>query len=267
MPNGTLSLYLANKIQDALLGGINVAPPTKHIGYTVTSSASNGFGTEPTGANYSRVPTIPSVWSVSPEAVATNNSDIQLPRSSGAQGNPVSIVMYDSSVGGNPLIWIPINGSLTIQDRNSLIIPAGVITHRFTASSHYSVYWRTAIMNFLFLGTPLPLEPILWAGYTSTPPTATASGLEPTTAAEYKRQSLNNNKTSFSNAVNGGLKTLLDLQFPESASAQGDIGHISLYGSQSGGPYLCSAPLTPAVSMGINRQMVLRANSFTFQLN
>ncbi len=266
MPNGTISLFLADKIQNALLGGVNVPPPTKHIGYTLTGSAANGFGTEPTGANYSRIPTLPNLWSVSTEAVATNIADIELPRASGAQGNPVSLVIYDSSAAGNPLIWIPINGSLTIQNRNSLIIPAGVITHRFTAASHYSQYWRSSIMNFLFLGTPLPLEPILWAGYTSTAPTATASGLEPG-AAEYNRQSLNNNKTSFSNAVNGGLKTLIDLQFPESGSAQGNISHVALFGSEDGGPYLCSAPLTPNVSMGINTQMVLRANSFTFQLN
>lgn len=121
-------------------------------------------------------------------------------------------------------------------------------------------------MNFLFLGTPLPLEPILWAGYTSTAPTVTASGLEPT-AVEYNRQSLNNNKSSFSNAVNGGLKTLIDLQFPESGSAQGNITHIALFGSEDGGPYLCSAPLTPTVSMGVNTQMILQANSFSFQLN
>ena len=266
MANGSISLYLANKIQDAFLGGSSFAPPTKHIGYTLTASGANGFGTEPTGANYSRIPALPNVWSVSTEAVSTNIADIELPRASGAQGNPVSLVVYDSSVGGNPLIWIPINGALTIQNRNSLIIPAGVVTHRFTAASHYSQYWRSSIMNFLFLGTPLPLEPILWAGYTSTAPTATASGLEPT-AIEYNRQSLNNNKTSFSSAVGGGLKTLVDLEFPTSVSSQGNITHVSLFGSEDGGPYLCSAPLTPGVTMGVNAQMVLRANSFTFQLS
>lgn len=266
MANGAISFFLANKIQDALFGGINVAPPTKHIGYTMTASGANGFGTEMTGANYSRIPTLPSVWSVSTAGVATNIADIELPRASGAQGNPVSLVVYDSSVGGNPLIWIPINGELTIQNRNSLIIPAGVITHRFTAASHYSQYWRSSIMNFLFLGTPLPLEPILWAGYCSTAATTTASGLEPT-AIEYNRQSLNNNKSSFTTAVNGGLKTLIDLQFPESGSAQGNISHVALFGSEDGGPYLCSAPLSQTVSMGVNTQMVLRANSFTFQLN
>ena len=265
MANGTISLYLANKIQDALLGGINFPPPTKHIGYTLTGSAANGFGTEPTGANYSRIPTQPTQWSVSSEAVATNIADIELPRSTGAQGNPVSLIFYDSSVAGNPLIWIPINGSLTIQNRNSLIIPAGVVTHRFTASSHYSLYWRMAIMNFLFLGTPLPLESILWAGYTSTAPIVTASGTEPS-AAEYNRQSLNNNKSTFSSAVNGGVKALIDLEFPVSESNQGNISHVALFGSEDGGPYLCSAPLTPAVSMSANTQMTLQGNSFTFQL-
>jgi|GEM_PF-5018098 len=265
MANGTISGWLANKIQDALLGGINFPPPSKHIGYTMTASGPNGFGTEPVGANYARISAIPTVWSVAVDGTVTNIADLELPRASGAQGTPVALTIYDSSVGGNPLLFIPIDGSLTIQNRNSLIIPTGVVTHRFKATSHYSQYWRTAIMNCLYLGTPLPLEPILWAGYTSSAPTATASGIEPA-AAEYVRQALNNNKTSFTSAVNGSLGTALNLQFPISASAQGNISHVALFGSEDGGPYLASAPLVPDVNMATNAQMILQAGSFTFQL-
>ena len=265
MPNGTIATSFANKIQDALLGGINLSPPSKHIGYTMTASGANGFGAEPVGAGYARISAIPNVWSVATDGTTTNITDLEMPRASGTQGTPVALTIYDSSVGGSPLVFIPIDGSLTIQNRNSLIIPTGVITHRFKATSHYSQYWRTAIMNFIYLGTPLPIEPILWAGYTSSAPTATASGTEPV-AAEYVRQSLNNNKTSFTSAVNGSLGTALNLQFPISASAQGNISHVALFGSQAGGPYLASAPLVPNVAMTVNAQMIIQAGSFTLQL-
>lgn len=266
MANGTISTWLANKIQDALLGGQNYAPPSVYLGYTLTASGINGFGSEPSGGNYGRIATNPNMWNVSTDAVVTNVVDLEYPRAAGAQGNPVAITLYDSSNAGQPLAWIPINGELSIQNRNSLIIPAGTITHRFKATSHYSMYWRLAIMNFLYLGIPLPIEPIVYAGYTTSAPTPLASGAEPVGATGYLRQAINNNKVSFTNSANGSVGTAIAIQFPESASAQGSATHLALFGSQDGAPYLCSAPLNSPVNMAANSQMIMREGSVTFLL-
>lgn len=262
---GSFTDWAENKMLDHIFGGVNFPCPSIHVGYTLTASGENAPGTEPVGSNYFRPPAGSEFWEESTDLKTTNVIDIICPRSSGAQGNVVGLSIWDSSAGGNQISYIPLDGSIVIYTNDSLVIPAGSIIHEFLPGG-MSAWLKNAILNHIYKGIYLPLEPILYAGWFSPTPTDAAPGTEPG-AGSYARVSKNNNLGTFS-AASGGSKTVtVDLEFPQATAPQGSANWLGWWNMPSGGQYLGAGQIRQPTQVNALDELIIDAHQVTFTLD
>jgi hypothetical protein len=263
---GSFSDFAEAKILDHLFGGVTFPVPTLHLGYTLSASGEGGAGSEPVGAGYLRVPVPPERWAAASNGTTTNTGDIICARATANQGAISSLLLADSAVGGNILIYIPIDGTVVIENKDSLIVPAGAITHTFNTGG-FTNYLKHQILNHIYKAMPMPVEPILWAGYMVSAPSDTAAGTEPSASTGYARVQTNNNLTSFSNTSGGVKQNAIAIDFALATASQGSATHFGWWNAETSGQLLAYGALTPAKTLSLNDELVLNVGSISHTLD
>lgn len=247
---GSFTDFAENKILDLQFGGVTWNVTSLHLGYFLSGAGEGGAGAEPVGSGYNRISTPPAYFSTSVDAEISTVADIICPKATGNQGNVIGVGFFDSSTGGNLISYVPLDGSILIVTADALIIPAGAITHRFIGGG-FSDYLKNAILNHIYKGIPLQVEPILYGGYMITAPSDAAAGTEPAVGS-YSRKPFNNSLITFNQASGGVKTTKVDIDFNLATAAQGDASHYGWWNSASGGQFLAHGPLDPVKSIGAN---------------
>lgn len=263
---GSFSDWAEAKILDHIFGGVNFPVPTLHLGYTLSASGEGGAGSEPVGAGYIRVAVPPEKWAAASNGAITNTGDIICARASANQGAISSLLLADSAVGGNVLAYIPISGTVVIENKDALIIPAGAITHTFNTGG-FTNYLKNQILNHIYKNMPMPVEPILWAGYMVSAPSDTAQGAEPSSTTGYARFQVNNNLTSFSNTAGGVKRNAIDIDFDKATASQGSVTHFGWWNASNSGQLLAYGAMTPPKTINLNDELLLNIGSITHTLD
>jgi len=114
-----ITKYLANKLQDYLLGGVAYTPPTTlYVGLSKAEIAYDGTGfSEPVGNAYARVAVTNDKinWKDSLEGVVKNKTQVLFTESTGDWGVCTHIFISDAATGGNIMFSSPLNVSRDIK--------------------------------------------------------------------------------------------------------------------------------------------------------
>jgi hypothetical protein len=262
---GSFTDYAEAKILDAVLGGISLPQFTPYIGYFLTSPGESGPGSEPAGGGYNRVATASDIWLTSTVAQTQNVQDIICPRATANQGTVVAIGLFDSAVGGNCYVYYNSTDTELIENRDSLVILSGGLSHSFLAGG-FSEYLKNLIFNHIYRGVPMPLFPTVYSGLNTAAPTDQTPGTEPTIGG-YIRQPIANNATNFP-ATSGGIKqNAVEIEFPIATADIGNISHFSIYNAASGGQHLAYGMLNPAKTLLTNDQLKFLAGDIKVSLD
>lgn len=263
---GSFSDWAEAKILNHIFGGETWNPPSLYLGYALSSGAETGPGTEAVGAGYSRVSVNATFWSTSTAQTTSNVSDIKCPKATAVQGSIVAVQLWDSSFGGNMISYIPIDGSLVIENKDAITIPAGVISHTWQVGGFTNLL-KNMILNHVYKAVQMPVNPKLSFNYMVSAPTDIAAGSEPSAGSGGARLEFNNNLTTFSVAAGGEKKIEVELVFNESISAQGIAGWFGVWSQQSGGDFLAYGLLDPAKTIEIGDTLILSPETVVITLD
>lgn len=263
---GSLSNWAEAKILDHIFGGVSYPVPSLYLGYTLSASGEGGQGSEPVGAGYIRVSAPPEKWTTATTASISNAGNITCARASANQGAISSLILADSAVGGNIIAYIPIDGTIIIENKDTLIVPAGAITHSFETGG-FTNYLKNQILNHIYKNMQMPVEAILWAGYMVSAPNDTASGSEPSASTGYARVQVNNNLTSFGVASAGTKTTGISLEFDKATGNQGTATYFGWWNAQTSGQLLAYGAMSPTKTVNLNDQILIDAGSIDFNLD
>lgn len=111
-----LSVYLANKVLDKIMGGVDWTPTTSYwvAAFNASNSAtylrSNTLGSasEVAGNNYSRVQVRAGssvAWGTAAAGHTENDTDISFPQASGSWGTIYACALMDASTAGNVVAY------------------------------------------------------------------------------------------------------------------------------------------------------------------
>lgn len=262
---GSFTDYAEAKLLDHWFGGNTMAVPTLHLGYFLTASSENGHGAEPNGNGYLRTPVPPETWLLSTAQLTQNIVDIVCPRSTGEQGEVVGVGVFDSSVGGNCLVYFEADSPLLIQELDSLVIMSGALVHQWTTGG-FSNYLKNKIFNHIYKGIPMGVEPTLYGGLMTTAPSDATAGNEPA-GGGYVRIPVANNGANFA-ATSGGIKqTAATIQFPLATALWGSAGYFGWWNSVSGGQFLAYGVCDPIKTVDIDDQLAFKSGDIQITLD
>lgn len=262
---GSFSNYAENKLLDHLFGGNQMAVPSLYMGYFLTGCDDNGPGAEPNGNGYARVAVGPDFWQSSTAQLTTNIQDIVCPRSTGEQGNVVGIGLFDSSVGGNFLSYFPAEDAVLIQKRDSLVVLNGGLVHQFLPGG-LTNYVKNGILNHIYKAIPLPVFPVVHAGYMTSAPSDAAAGAEPGSGG-YLRVPMPNNGVSWAPTGGGVKENAVAIEWPVTTAAQGTATHLGFWTADTGGQFLAYGPLDPVRNMVLNSQLIINPGDIKITLD
>ena len=262
---GSFTDYAENAILNHFFGGVSFAVPTLHLGYFLTASSENGPGSEPTGNGYLRVPTPPSHWLESIAQLTQNTQDIICPRASANQGDVVGVGLFDSSVGGNCLVYFVADSSMLIQRMDSLVILSGALVHQWNTGG-FSNFLKNRIFNHIYRAVPSGIESTIYHGLMSGGSTDAVAGTE-LSAGGYVRQPLANNSANFAAASGGIKRTAATIQYPRATAAQGTAAQWGFWNMASGGQFMAYGPLDPAHAIAVDGQLTIAPGDVEISLD
>ena len=263
---GSFSDWAEAKILNHIFGGETWNPPSLYLGYALSSGAETGPGTEAVGAGYSRVPVNSTFWSTSTAQETHNILDIKCPKATAVQGSVVVIQLWDSSFGGNMIDYIPIDGELVIENKDTITIPAGVISHTWQVGG-FTNYLKNMILNHVYEGVTMPINPKLSFNYMTSAPSDLAAGNEPSAGSGGARLEFNNNLTTFAVAAGGEKKLAVELVFNEAVSDQGDAGWFGVWSQQTGGSFMAYGALNPPKTIDAGDVLILSPEAVVLTLD
>lgn len=261
---GSFTDYAETQILNHTFGGISLPVFTAYAGYFLTTPGETGPGSEPAGGGYARVALDSSYWSVPTTGMIQSTKDIVFPRATANHGNVVGIGIWDSAIGGNCWVYANLVDTEVIENKDSLIILSGGITHTFSPGG-WGYYLQNAILSHIYRAIPAALAPTVYAAYCTSAPSATAFGTEP--GGTYARIPVANNMSNFT-AVSGGIKSnAVPIEFPLSSTTQGTVSHLGFLTASTGGELLAYGALNPSKAVDINDQLVFLTGDVTFSLD
>jgi len=113
---GSFANFWEDEILDHLfMKGSYTMPTNLWVGLSTADPGDDEGGlAEPSGNNYSRVPTDGDDWDVSSGGATANAADITFPEASGAWGEITHFAIFDASSGGNMVAHGALDESKTI---------------------------------------------------------------------------------------------------------------------------------------------------------
>lgn len=263
---GSFSDWAESKILNHIFGGETWNPPSLYLGYALSTGGETGPGTEVSGTGYSRVAVNTNYWSVSTAQETHNILDIKFPKATAVQGSVVVVQMWDSSNGGNMLTYVPIDGDVVIENKDAITIPSGVISHTW-ATGGFTNYLKNLILNHVYKGVSMPVNPKLSFNYMTTAPSDLVAGTEPPSGSGGLRLEFNNNLTTFAVAAGGEKKVAVELVFNEATADQGNAGWLGIWSKQSGGDFLAYGNLTPPKQINDGDTLILTPETVVITLD
>lgn len=239
---GSFTHYGANRYLDHLFGGSPKGTFAPYLGVFLTSPSETSPGSEPVGGNYSRTALSPSDFAVT-GALAQQVADLKMARATAPWGTVIGLGLWDSSVAGNCWAYFNAVDFEVIEERDSLIVLAGGLTHSFVDGG-LSLSVKTRILNDLYKAVPLALYPTLYASYHTASGSDAAMGAE-VSAGGYSRLAVANNFASFSPATGGQKANAALWQWPLSTASQGTVVEVGLWSASSGGEFIARGTVPP----------------------
>jgi len=244
---GGFTHYGANRYLDHLFGGSPKGTFSPYLGVSLTTPSETSPGSEPVGGGYSRTPLSPSDFTVT-GALAQQVADIKMVRATAPWGTVVGLGIWDSSIAGNCWVYFDATDFEVVEERDSLIVLAGGLTHSFSDGG-MSLSVKNRILNDLYKAVPLALYPSLYGSCHTAAGSDAAMGAE-VAGGGYSRLAIANNFASFSPSSGGQKNNATLWQWPLSTAPQGTVVEVGLWSAPSGGEYIArgAVPPTPIAS-------------------
>jgi hypothetical protein len=124
--------YAKNKIQDLMLGGVALTPPSNYyLALSTTNISVSGSNlTEPVGAAYARIiiPNTKSYFTNSSSGCLVNSASIVYVESSGSWGTIVDIALTDAITSGSVWMYTTLTSPKIVQSDTVISFSASAIT-------------------------------------------------------------------------------------------------------------------------------------------